>query len=43
MVRWINLGLAVVLAMLLVIELTRSRQPGSRAMFRNAATANPVR
>jgi hypothetical protein len=28
MVRWINLALAVVLATLLVIELTRSRQPG---------------
>ena len=28
MVRWINLALAVVLATLLLIELTRSRQPG---------------
>jgi hypothetical protein len=26
--RWINLALAVVLATLLVIELTRSREPG---------------
>ncbi len=28
MLRWINLALAVVLATLLVIELTRSREPG---------------
>ena len=28
MVRWINLALAVVLATLLVIELTRSRESG---------------
>ena len=28
MLRWINLALAVALATLLVIELTRSREPG---------------
>ena len=28
MLRWINLALAVVLATLLLIELTRSREPG---------------
>ena len=28
MVRWINLVLAVVLATLLLVELTRSREPG---------------
>jgi hypothetical protein len=27
-VRWVNLGLAVLLATLLLIELTRSREPG---------------
>ena len=29
MLRWINLALAVVLATLLVMELTRSREPGA--------------
>ena len=31
MLRWINLALAVVLATLLLIELTRSREPGPAA------------
>jgi hypothetical protein len=39
-VRWVNLALAVVLATLLLIELTRSREPGPAAPF--VSEAPPV-
>jgi hypothetical protein len=38
--RWINLALAVVLATLLVMELTRSREPAPA--FPNISAATPV-
>jgi hypothetical protein len=38
--RWVNLALAVVLATLLVVELTRSREPAPA--FPNISAAVPV-
>jgi hypothetical protein len=40
MLRWVNLALAVVLATLLVMELTRSQEPAPA--FPNISAATPV-
>jgi hypothetical protein len=42
-VRWINLGLAVVLATMLLIQLTRSREPAPAAEIVTAAPTHVVK